>query len=53
MTHTREPVTDAPGCGGYDAAYLRAALDNRAQLATLDKKLMPHLRANNVQRWEA
>lgn len=23
-----------------------------AQLATLDKKLMPHLRSNNVQRWE-
>ena len=40
------------GCGSYDAAYLRAALDNGAQLATLDKKLMPHLRSNKVQRWE-
>ena len=42
----------ALGCGSYDAAYLRAALDNSAQLATLDKKLMPHLRSNSVQRWE-
>lgn len=39
------------GCGSYDAAYVRAALDNGAQLATLDKKLMPHLVANGVQRW--
>lgn len=39
------------GCGSYDAAYVRAALDNGAQLATLDKKLMPHLVANDVQRW--
>ena len=42
----------ALGCGSYDAAYLRAALDNGAQLATLDKKLMPHLKSNQVQRWE-
>ena len=41
----------ALGCGSYDASYLRAALDNHAQLATLDKKLMPHLAANGVQRW--
>jgi predicted nucleic acid-binding protein len=39
------------GCGSYDAAYVRAALDNGAQLATLDKKLMPHLLASGVQRW--
>jgi predicted nucleic acid-binding protein len=39
------------GCGSYDGAYVRAALDNAAQLATLDKKLMPHLVANGVQRW--
>lgn len=39
-------------CGSYDAAYLRAALDDGAQLATLDKKLMPHLTLNGVQRWE-
>ena len=42
----------ALGCGSYDAAYLRAALDNGAQLATLDKKLVPHLKSNQVQRWE-
>lgn len=40
------------GCGSYDASYLRAALDNGAQLATLDKKLMPHLVTNGVRRWE-
>jgi len=40
------------GCGSYDAAYVRAALDNGAQLATLDKKLLPHLTSNGVQRWE-
>jgi predicted nucleic acid-binding protein len=39
------------GCGSYDGAYVRAALDNGAQLATLDKKLLPHLVANGVQRW--
>lgn len=39
------------GCGSYDAAYVRAALDNGAQLATLDKKLIPHLSSNGVQRW--
>ena len=43
----------SPGCGSYDAAYLRVALDNDAHLATLDKKLMPHLTANGVQRWES
>ena len=42
----------ALGCGSYDAAYLRAALDSGARLATLDKKMMPHLISNNVQRWE-
>ncbi len=41
----------AMGCGSYDAAYVRAALDNGAQLATLDKKLFPHLASNSVQRW--
>ena len=41
----------ALGCGSYDGVYVRAALDNGAQLATLDKKLMPHLVANGVQRW--
>ena len=40
------------GCGSYDAAYVRAALDNGAQLATLDKKLVPHMVSNGVQRWE-
>ena len=40
------------GCGSYDAAYLRVALDNGAQLATLDKKLMPHMVSNGIQRWE-
>ena len=40
------------GCGSYDAAYLRAALDNNAKLASLDKKLMPHLVSNGVKRWE-
>jgi len=40
------------GCGSYDGAYVRAALDNGAQLATLDKKLIPHLLANGVRRWE-
>ena len=40
------------GCGSYDGAYLRAAQDNGAQLATLDKKLFPHLLSNGVQRWE-
>lgn len=39
------------GCGSYDAAYVRAALDNGAQLATLDKKLMPHLVTSGVHRW--
>ena len=43
----------ALGCGSYDAAYLRAALDSGAQIATLDKKLMPHLTSNKVRRWEA
>lgn len=43
----------ALGCGSYDAAYVRAALDNGAQLATLDKKLMPHLVTNGVQRWNS
>ena len=38
-------------CGSYDAAYLRAALDSGAQLATLDRKLMPHLVLNRFQRW--
>ena len=42
----------ALGCGSYHGTYLRAALDNGAQLATLDKKLMPHLVANGVKRWE-
>lgn len=41
----------ALGCGSYDGVYVRAALDNGAQLATLDKKLIPHLVANGVQRW--
>ena len=41
----------ALGCGSYDAVYVRAALDNDAQLATLDKKLIPHLLANGVRRW--
>ena len=27
-------------------------LDRGAQLATLDKKLMPHLISNKIQRWE-
>ncbi|TXT39933.1 MAG: hypothetical protein FD135_1749 [Comamonadaceae bacterium] len=39
------------GCGSYDGAYVRAALDHNAQLATLDKKLFPHLAANGVERW--
>ena len=39
------------GCGSYNGAYVRAALDNGAQLATLDKKLIPHLVANGVRRW--
>lgn len=43
----------ALGCGSYDGVYLRAALDNGAQLATLDKKLIPHLSANGVQCWVA
>jgi predicted nucleic acid-binding protein len=41
----------AMGCGSYDAAYVRAALDNGAQLATLDKKLLPHLTHNGIVRW--
>jgi predicted nucleic acid-binding protein len=41
------------GCGSYDGAYLRAALDNGAQLATLDKKLIPHLNTNGVQHWKS
>lgn len=41
----------AMGCGSYDAAYVRAALDNGAQLATLDKNLIPHLIHNEVPRW--
>ena len=41
----------ALGCGSYDGVYVRAALDNDAQLATLDKKLIPHLVANDVRRW--
>jgi predicted nucleic acid-binding protein len=40
------------GCGSYDGAYVRAARDNDAQLATLDKKLFPHLVSNGVQRWQ-
>ncbi len=40
------------GCGSYDAAYIRAALDNQASLATLDKKLMPHLVTSGVQHWQ-
>lgn len=40
------------GCGSYDGAYLRAALDNNAQLATLDKKLIPHLTTNGITHWE-
>jgi predicted nucleic acid-binding protein len=39
------------GCGSYDGAYVRAALDHGAQLATLDKKLVPHLLVNGVERW--
>ena len=39
------------GCGSYDGAYVRAAPDNDAQLATLDKKLIPHLVTNGVKRW--
>jgi predicted nucleic acid-binding protein len=39
------------GCSSYDGVYVRTALDNGAQLATLDKKLLPHLAANGVQRW--
>ncbi len=42
----------AMGCGSYDASYLRAAADNGAQLATLDKKLLPHLAKNGVQHWQ-
>lgn len=41
------------GCGSYDAAYVGTALDNGAQLATLDKKLMPHLVTNGVQQWNS
>lgn len=41
----------ALGCGSYDGTYVRAALDNGAQLATLDKKLIAHLATNQVQRW--
>lgn len=40
------------GCGSYDGAYVRAALDHGASLATLDKKLIPHLVSNGVQHWE-
>ena len=29
------------GCGSDDGTYVRSALDNGAQLATLDKKLFP------------
>ena len=39
------------GCGSYDGVYVRSALDHGAQLATLDKKLIPHLRACGVPRW--
>lgn len=39
------------GCGSYDSVYLRAAISNSAQLATLDKKLMPHMTTNGVKRW--
>ena len=40
------------GCGSYDAAYLRAAIDNHASLATLDRKLIPHLAAQGVAHWQ-
>ena len=40
------------GCGGYDAVYVRAAVDNSAMLATLDKKLTVHMANAGVQRWQ-
>lgn len=39
------------GCGSYDAAYLRAAVDNHALLAMLDRKLLPHLPAQGITHW--
>ena len=41
------------GCGSYDAAYIRAAVDNDAALATLDRKLLPHLPGQGVAHWQA
>lgn len=39
------------GCGSYDGVYVRAAIDNGAQVATLDKKLFSHFVANGIRRW--
>lgn len=51
---TVELFSDADqfGCGGYDAVYLRTALDNGASLATLDKKLLTHMKVAGVVRWQ-
>lgn len=40
------------GCRGYDAAYLRAALNHGAALATLDRALLPHLKTAKVTHWQ-
>ena len=40
------------GCRGYDAAYLRAALNCGAELATLDKALLPHMKTAKVTHWQ-
>lgn len=40
------------GCGGYDAVYVRAALEHRAMLATLDKKLVTHMQRVGVDWWQ-
>lgn len=39
-------------CRGYDAAYLRAALSHGAALATLDHKLLPHVKTAKVKHWQ-
>ena len=40
------------GCGGFDAVYVRTALAHGALLATLDQKLVSHMRRAGVDQWQ-
>lgn len=39
-------------CRGYDAAYLRACITHSAQIATLDQKLLPHVKTAKIRHWQ-